>query len=69
VALENADSSLTANVVLPGTMDTPANRQAMPNADFSKWLDPKRVAELILWLAHERAAQVTGTVIPIDGKR
>ena len=68
VALENADSSLTANVVLPGTMDTLANRQAMPNADFSKWLDPKRVAELILWLADERAAQVTGTVIPIDGK-
>jgi NAD(P)-dependent dehydrogenase (short-subunit alcohol dehydrogenase family) len=69
VALENADSSLTANVILPGTMDTPANRQAMPNADFSKWLNPKRVAELILWLADERAAQVTGTVIPIEGKQ
>jgi NAD(P)-dependent dehydrogenase (short-subunit alcohol dehydrogenase family) len=69
VALENADAGLTANVVLPGTMDTPANRQAMPKADFSKWLDPKRVAELILWLADERAAQITGTVIPIDGNR
>jgi NAD(P)-dependent dehydrogenase (short-subunit alcohol dehydrogenase family) len=69
VALENADSSLTANVILPGTMDTPANRQAMPNADFSKWLNPKCVAELILWLADESAAQVTGTVIPIEGHR
>jgi NAD(P)-dependent dehydrogenase (short-subunit alcohol dehydrogenase family) len=49
-------------------MDTPANRQAMPNADFSKWLNPKDVAELILWLADERAAHVTGAVIPIEGK-
>ena len=69
VALENADAGLTANVVLPGTMDTPANRKDMPNADFSKWLDPKRVAELVLWLADEKAAQITGTVIPIDGAR
>jgi NAD(P)-dependent dehydrogenase (short-subunit alcohol dehydrogenase family) len=69
VALENADAGLTANVILPGTMDTPANRQAMPKADFSKWLNPKRVAELILWLADERAAQITGTVIPIEGNR
>ncbi len=69
VALENADAGLTANMILPGTMDTPANRQAMPKADFSKWLNPKRVAELILWLADERAAQITGTVIPIEGKR
>jgi NAD(P)-dependent dehydrogenase (short-subunit alcohol dehydrogenase family) len=68
VARENADTGLTANVILPGTMDTPANRQAMPNADFSKWLNPKDVAELILWLADERAAHVTGTVIPIEGK-
>jgi NAD(P)-dependent dehydrogenase (short-subunit alcohol dehydrogenase family) len=69
VALENTDSRLTANLVLPGTMDTPANRQTMPNADFSKWLDPKRVADLILWVADESAAQVTGTVIPIEGTR
>lgn len=69
VALENADAGLTANVILPGTMDTPANRKDMPNADFSKWLDPKRVAELVLWLADEKASQITGSVIPIDGAR
>jgi NAD(P)-dependent dehydrogenase (short-subunit alcohol dehydrogenase family) len=69
VALENADAGLTANVILPGTMDTPANRQAMPNADFSKWLNPQRVAGLILWLADEKAGQITGTVIPIEGTR
>jgi NAD(P)-dependent dehydrogenase (short-subunit alcohol dehydrogenase family) len=67
VALENRDAGLTANVVLPGTMDTPANRKAMPNADFSKWLQPSDVADLVLWLCDERAGHITGTAIPIDG--
>jgi NAD(P)-dependent dehydrogenase (short-subunit alcohol dehydrogenase family) len=66
VALENKDAGLTANVVLPGTMDTPANRKAMPNSDFSKWVQPHAVADLLLWLADDRAAYITGTVIPID---
>jgi len=67
VALENKDAGVTANVVLPGTMDTPANRKSMPGADFSKWVQPGEVADLILWLADERAAHVTGLAIPIDG--
>jgi len=67
VALENRDAGVTANVVLPGTMDTPTNRKAMPNADFSKWLQPSEVADLVLWLCDERAGHITGTTIPIDG--
>jgi NAD(P)-dependent dehydrogenase (short-subunit alcohol dehydrogenase family) len=67
VALENKDAGLTANVILPGTMDTPANRKAVPGGDFSKWLKPADVADLILWVADERAAHITGTAIPIDG--
>ncbi len=67
VALENRDAGVTANVVLPGTMDTPTNRKAMPNADFSKWLQPSEVADLVLWLRDERAGHITGTTIPIDG--
>jgi len=66
VALENKDVGLTANVILPGTMDTPANRKAMPSADFHKWLDPAIVADLALWLAGENAAHVTGASIPIE---
>ena len=65
VALENKDAGVTANVVLPGTMDTPVNRKAMPDADFSKWVQPSAVADLLLWLADERAAHISGTVIPI----
>ena len=66
VALENKDCGLTANVVLPGTMDTPGNRKSMPGADFSKWVQPADVADLVLWLADERAGHITGTAIPID---
>lgn len=67
IALENRDAGLTANVVLPGTMDTPGNRKSMPTADFSKWVQPEVVADLLLWLADDRGAYITGTVIPIDG--
>lgn len=69
VALENADAGLTANVILPGTMDTPANRKSMPDADFSKWAKTDDVAELVLSLAGERARHLTGLAIPIEGGR
>ena len=67
VALENADAGLTANVILPGTMDTPVNRKAMPDADFSKWAKTDDVAELVLSLAGEQAKHLTGLAIPIEG--
>jgi NAD(P)-dependent dehydrogenase (short-subunit alcohol dehydrogenase family) len=69
VALENADAGLTANVILPGTMDTPVNRKAMPGADFSKWAKTDDVAELVLSLAGEHAKHLTGLAIPIEGGR
>jgi NAD(P)-dependent dehydrogenase (short-subunit alcohol dehydrogenase family) len=67
VALENSDAGVTANVILPGTMDTPANRSAMPGADFSKWVQPANVASLVLWLAGDAGKEVTGATIPIYG--
>ncbi len=67
VALENADAHITANVVLPDTMDTAANRVAMPQADFSSWLKPEAVASLLLWLAADQSSQVNGAVIPVRG--
>jgi NAD(P)-dependent dehydrogenase (short-subunit alcohol dehydrogenase family) len=67
VALENKDAGLTANVILPGTMDTPANRKAMPGADFSKWVRPATVAGLITWLAGDAGKDVNGAVIPVYG--
>ena len=67
VALENKDAGLTSNVILPGTMDTPANRKAMANADFSKWVRPATVAGLITWLAGDAGKDVNGAVIPVYG--
>ncbi len=65
VALENKDAGPTANVILPRTMDTPANRKAIPNADVSKWVQPASVAELVAWLASEAGKDVNGSVIPV----
>jgi len=66
-ALENKDAGLTANVILPGTMDTPGNRKATPNADFSKWVRPAAVASLTTWLAGDAGSDVNGAVIPVYG--
>jgi NAD(P)-dependent dehydrogenase (short-subunit alcohol dehydrogenase family) len=69
VALENGDAGVTANVILPGTMDTPVNRKAMPDADFSKWAKTDDVADLVLSLADQQARHLTGLAIPIEGGR
>jgi len=67
VARENSDRGITANVLLPGTMDTPANRASNPTGDFSKWVDPCQVASLLVHLASDRASHINGAVIPIYG--
>jgi NAD(P)-dependent dehydrogenase (short-subunit alcohol dehydrogenase family) len=67
VALENKDAGITANVILPGTMDTPANRASIPNADFSKWVQPAHVAALVTWLVSDVGKDVNGAVIPVYG--
>lgn len=68
VAKENKDTGITANVISPGTMDTPANRKAMPGADTSQWVQPASVASLIVWLSGAAAGDVTGAVIPVVGR-
>ena len=65
LAAEVAGSGITANAVLPGTIDTPANRQAMPNANHAAWDSPKRLARLMLWLASPTAADVNGQLLTL----
>lgn len=67
VALEGKADGITANVVLPGTMDTPANRASNPGADPASWVRPEQVASLLLHLTSPEASQVSGAVIPIYG--
>jgi NAD(P)-dependent dehydrogenase (short-subunit alcohol dehydrogenase family) len=69
IALENRDGGISANTVLPGTMDTPANRAAMPGADFSRWVRPADVAALLVHLATDPGAGVTGTAIGVYGRQ
>ncbi len=68
LAAENRDAGITANIVVPGTIDTPANRRADPAADFSRWVDPRQIANLVVWLASDQASQVNGAAIPIYGR-
>jgi len=67
IAVENKDRGIAANVILPGTMDTPANRAASPSADFTKWVSPAQVARTIVWLASDEHGQVSGAAIPVYG--
>jgi NAD(P)-dependent dehydrogenase (short-subunit alcohol dehydrogenase family) len=67
VAIENKDKNICANVILPGTMDTPANRAAMPKANYDKWVKPERVAELVVLLASDAGGDITGAAIPVYG--
>jgi len=59
---------VTVNAVLPSIIDTKANRADMPKADFSKWVTPQELAEVILFLASEAASGVTGALIPVSGR-
>jgi NAD(P)-dependent dehydrogenase (short-subunit alcohol dehydrogenase family) len=59
---------ITVNAVLPSTIDTPANRADMPKSDFSKWVRPQELAEVILFLVSDAASAVTGALIPVAGR-
>ena len=59
---------VTVNAVLPSTIDTEANRASMPKADFSKWVRPQELAEVILFLASDAASAVTGALLPVAGR-
>ena len=59
---------VTVNAVLPSIIDTAANRASMPKADFSKWVSPSELAEVILFLASDAASAVTGALLPVAGR-
>ena len=59
---------ITVNAVLPSTIDTAANRASMPKSDFSKWVMPQELADVILFLASDAASAVTGALIPVTGR-
>jgi NAD(P)-dependent dehydrogenase (short-subunit alcohol dehydrogenase family) len=68
LAAELKDAGVNANCVLPGTIDTPQNRAAMPAADFARWVTPQDVAGVIVFLASDAARAITGAAIPVYGR-
>lgn len=68
LAEELKDRRITVNAVLPSILDTPANRADMPQADFSRWVQPAQLAEVIAFLLQDAAADVTGALIPVRGR-
>ncbi|WP_447964883.1 SDR family NAD(P)-dependent oxidoreductase [Nitrospira sp. Ecomares 2.1] len=65
LALELTGSGVTVNGVLPATIDTPANRNSMPDADPNEWVKPEAIAALLVFLASEEAEALNGALIPI----
>ena len=59
---------ITVNAVLPSIIDTAANRASMPKADFTKWVTPQELADVILFLASDAASAVTGALLPVSGR-
>jgi len=55
-------SNINVNCILPSTIDTPQNRAAIPNADFSKWVEPAAVADVILFLASDASRAINDRV-------
>ena len=67
VALENRDAGLTANAILPGTIDTAANQKWGTPEERAKWVSPERLAALAVFLVSDAAAEITGAAIPVYG--
>ena len=67
MAAELRDKGINVNCVLPSIIDTPANRRDMPKADFSKWVAPEALAEVIAFLASHASRAVHGAAVPVVG--
>jgi NAD(P)-dependent dehydrogenase (short-subunit alcohol dehydrogenase family) len=59
---------ITVNAVLPSIIDTAANRASMPKSDFTKWVTPQELTDVILFLASDAASAVTGALLPVSGR-
>jgi len=68
LAAEVVEEDILINAVAPSTIDTPANREAMPDADYDKWVKPSAIANQVLYLISEENTITRGAIIPVYGK-
>lgn len=67
MSAELKESGINVNCILPSVIDTPANREGMPDADFSKWVRPEAMAAVIGFLASSAADPIHGAALPVNG--
>ena len=67
MSAELKEKNINVNCIMPGVIDTPRNREDMPDADFSKWTPPSQLASVVGFLASDAATAVHGAAIPVDG--
>jgi|EndMetStandDraft_8_1072994.scaffolds.fasta_scaffold120105_2 NAD(P)-dependent dehydrogenase (short-subunit alcohol dehydrogenase family) len=65
---EYKQDGIRANAILPSVIDTPANRSAQPDADYSKWVDPRDIAKVVRFLLGEESKTITGAAVPVYGR-
>jgi len=68
VAVEYKKAGVRCNTVLPSVIDTPGNRAGQPDADFSRWVTPDEIAQVIAFLAGDGSAPTSGATIPVYGR-
>lgn len=68
LAQEHKQGGIRVNAILPGTVDTPENRAAMPDQDHSRWVPPAALADVMMFLASDAAGCVTGAAVPVYGR-
>jgi NAD(P)-dependent dehydrogenase (short-subunit alcohol dehydrogenase family) len=68
MAAELKNANINVNCIMPGTIDTPQNRKAIPNGDFFKWVAPEAIADVILFLISDAARAINGAAVPVYGK-
>ena len=67
IAAEN-EGDLRANAIMPSVIDTPMNRDMMPDADHDTWVDPADIAEVVLFLCSDAAGVTSGAAVPVYGE-
>jgi len=65
---EYRNDGIRCNAVLPSVIDTPANRAAQPDADYSKWVPPEQIAKVIAFLVSDDSAPTSGAAVPVYGR-
>src|SRR3954467_7898247 len=65
---EYKNDGIRCNAVLPSVIDTRANREAQPDADFSRWVQPVEIARVVRFLVSDEAAVVSGAAVPVYGR-